>query len=413
MALTNNMWLQGQRKTIAGTVYYQAMGQTRHRSLAAHVTNPRTKAQMTQRIRWANLVSFYRVNSDWMKYAFETKKQSQSEYNKFMSLNVSTSPIALTKDAAASGACVVAPYTITQGSLPSIEWKDAGTQLKSNLYLPAGQTINEDTTVGEFSSGLLESNPAIREGDQLSLVRFSQMVNNSTGYPYVIVRKYEVLINSNSTAKLGDFIPTDYLQAPGLASQNAIYVNKESRQGGFVVILSRTMGGKTYVSTQDILIVNNEAMITQYSNSAAVAAAIASYGESQDAFLSTVSAATLQSQPIGNSLNLLRIGSNTYGDGSKTPTGFDAKDLTWVAVFAQAVESTAVVTCKIGFLGMDGTITDNQPRITGNNVQFDPSSGFTTEMYDKHIAFVEVTIDGLLYRIDFASSNAYTQEGLE
>lgn len=413
MAIVQNFWLKGASKRLAGAVIYEAMGQTRARQLAPSVTNPRTQAQMTQRIRWANLVSFYRANATWMKYAFETKKSNQSEYNKFMSLNVTTSPIALTKDAAASGACVVAPYTITQGSLPSIEWQNAGTQLKSNLYLPASMTINENTTVGEFSSGLIESNPAVREGDQLSLVRFSQMVNNSTGYPYVIVRKYEVLMNSNSTAKLGDFIPTDYLQAPGLASQNAIYVNKESRQGGFVVILSRTIGGKTYVSTQDILIVNNETMIAQYSSSAAIAAAIASYGESQDAFLSTVSAATLQSQPIGNSLNLLRIGSNTYGDGAKTPTGFDLKDLTWVAVFAQAVESTAVVTCKIGFLGMADTITDNQPRITGNNVQFDPSSGFTTEMYDKHLAFVEVTIDGLLYRIEFASSNAYTQEGLD
>lgn len=413
MAIVQNFWLKGASKRLAGAVIYEAMGQTRARRLASTVTNPRTEAQMTQRIRWANAVSFYRVNASWMKYAFESKKSNQSEYNKFMSVNVTASPIALTKSAAAAGACVVAQYTVTQGSLPSIEWQDAGTQLKSNLYLPAGMTINENTTVGEFSSGLLESNPAVREGDQLSLIRFSQMVNNSTGYPYVIVRKYEVLINSNSTENLGDYIPTDYLQAPGLASLNAIYVNKESRQGGFVVILSRTIGGKTYVSTQDVLIVNNEAMISQYSNSAAVAAAIASYGESQDAFLSTVSAAALQAQPVGNSLNVLRIGSNVYSSGSKTPLGNELTSSGMVAVFAQAVESKANVTCRIGFLGVAGTAGDDSPTITGNNVSFDASRGITTDMYDKHLAFVEVSVDGLIYRIEFASSNAYTQEGLD
>lgn len=413
MAIVQNFWLKGASKRLAGAVIYEAMGQTRARQLASIVSNPRTEAQMTQRIRWANAVSFYRANASWMKYAFESKKPNQSEYNKFMSVNVTNSPIALTKSAAAAGACVVAPYIVTQGSLPSIEWQDAGTQLKSNLYLPAGMTINENTTVGEFSRGLLESNPAVREGDQLSLVRFTQMTNGSTGYPYIIVRKYEVLIKSESTALLGDYIPTDYLQAPGLATQNAIFVNKESRQGGFVVILSRTLSGKTYVSTQNILIVNNEAMISQYSSSAAVAAAIDSYGQSADAFLSTVSATAVESHPIGNSLNTVRINNVPYGSGAQTPTGENIQSKNMVAEFAQPIPSGTTVTAKYGFLGISNPVVDTVPVINENRVSLDTAHGITEEMRDKHLAYVDVIVDGLIYRIEFATSNAYTQEGLE
>lgn len=413
MAIVQNFWLKGASKRLAGAVIYEAMGQTRARQLASSVANPRTEAQMTQRTRWANAVSFYRANASWMKYAFETKKANQSEYNKFMSINVTTSPIALTKSAAAAGACVVAPYIITQGSLPSIEWQNTTTEVKSNIYLPSAYTITEQTTVGAFAQALLASNPAMREGDQLSLIRFTQMTNASTGYPYIIVRKYEVLLKSDSQALLSDYIPIDYIQAPGTGQDNCIYISKENRQGGFAMILSRTLAGKTYVSTQSVEIVNNETLIAQYSSQAAIAAAIASYGESQDAFLSSTSAVGAQTQPVGLSLNSISFNGTTYVSGSRTPYGGNMRTDNITAVFSGNIPDGAEVVAKTTFTGSAQVFTVNNPTVQGNTVVFNGASDIGTDLYDAHLYTVTISISGVDYTLTFANSSDYTQEGMD
>ena len=368
MAIVQNFWLKGASKRLAGAVIYEAMGQTRARQLASSVSNPRTEAQMTQRVRWANAVSFYRANASWMKYAFETKKANQSEYNKFMSVNVTTSPIALTKSAAAAGACVVAPYIVTQGSLPSIEWQDTGNTLKSNIYLGPTKTMEQYVTVGEFARDLILYNPAMREGDQLSLIRFSQLTNAATGFPYIVVRKYEVLLDSTSTAPLANYIPADYIQVPGLAENNAISVAKGNKQGGFTMILSRTVGGKTYVSTQSVVIVYNETLIAQYSSPEAIASAITSYGDSADAFLSTVSAQQASTQPVTLTINYITIGETTYRPGAQTPTGSELVGKNVTAWFSADVPNSSNIFSTFRFLGSSTTEDGNQPTVRYNSI---------------------------------------------
>ena len=298
MAIVNNLWLKGSSKKLAGTVIYQVNGQTRQRELAAKVNNPRTASQQTQRVKWANLVNFYRVNRSWMKYAYESKKPTQSEYNKLMSLNVTNSPIYLTKQAAASGACVVAPYIMTQGSLPSIQITNSPAGLLSNIFLPDGFAPTQTSTIGEVTNALLEANPALQAGDQLSFIRFIQLVNETTGYPYVIVRKYEVLLLRNSVDIWNNYVPWEFFGVQKYEGANVISVNNGGEVGGILCVLSRTISGKTYVSTQSIVLTNNEAIYDQYSGQAALDAAILSYGSEEDAFLSTDEADFAENEQI-------------------------------------------------------------------------------------------------------------------
>ena len=290
MAIVKNFWLVNQSKKLAGAVIYQAMGQTRSRELAASVSNPRTVSQMNQRVKWANLVNFYRINSGWMKFAYETKKTNQSEYNKFMSLNVSNSRIFLPKSLAAQGACIVDSYIMTQGSLASIEVTPGTNLWTTNLFLGADESLDPNLTIGEVSQLLLENNPAIREGDQLSFIRFTQQTSPSSGVPYVIVRKYEVIIKANDPRPFFEFMPSAYISAQSTADNTAIVVLDSGYAGGFLLCLSRTVGGKTYVSTQSIVVANNDALIAQYSSSTALQEAIDSYGESEEPFLTSTTA---------------------------------------------------------------------------------------------------------------------------
>lgn len=411
MAIVKNFWLKGSKKRLGGAVLYQAMGQTRSRELASEVTNPRTEAQMSQRIKWANLVNFYRANASWMKYAFETKKPNQSEYNKFMSVNVSTSQIALTKDMAASGAVVAYPYIITQGSLPSIEWNNTPTMAKSNIFIAPGNTMEDYNTVGDFSRDLIQYNGALREGDQLSLIRVTQMTNGATGYPYIIVRKYEVILDSQSGIALENYIPTDFFTAAGTDEGNTLNVPKTNRQGGFAMILSRTIGGKTYVSTQSLVIVNNEELIAQYGSASAIQEAIDSYGSSSDAFLSSTTAESVSSAPINLSINYITMPEGVITPGSQTATWEDYSSVPVQVSFSDNVPAGATVSAKINFYlagWRDGTAVT----ATGNRVQF-TTPATVQEYAESHIAAIMVTINGVDYEIRFASANSYTIEGLE
>lgn len=298
MAIVKNMWLQGTSQKLGNTVLYQAMGQTRQRELAASVTNPRTTQQMTQRVKWANLVNFYRVNSSWMRYAFETKKTNQSEYNKFMSLNVTNNNIYLTKQAAAAGASIVSNYIMTQGSLPSISYNRQGSEILTNIYLADITDLDEESTVAELSEQILAANPGILEGDQLSIIRFTQMANEVTGYPYVIVRKYELIVSRRNPDLWVNYWPKDIVSWGTNGQNDVIIIEPTGNAGGLLMVLSRTIGGKTYVSTQSILPVDNQATIDFWSSPSALQAAIDSYGESEEAFLTSNIANYGQNEPI-------------------------------------------------------------------------------------------------------------------
>lgn len=315
MAIIENLWLRKSKKRLAGVVLYQAMEQTRARELATSVSNPRTQSQMAQRVKWSQLVAFYRANADWMKYAYETKTPQQSEYNKFMQLNVSNSNIYMTKEQASFGACVVMPYVMTQGSLPSIGFTAQTGSWTSNIYLPDGFSLTESTTVAAFSNALIQQNPAMRNGDQLSFVKFRQETDWNTGYPYVTVRRFEMVLDIVSTELVSSYLPLDYIGVVVGASQTQVAVIDSGQAGGFLMILSRTIGGKTYVSSQSIITTRMEGTITAFSSPEKLATSIASYGETPDAFLSSTTADQDSQAPSQLAIIGIECGSTIFPPG--------------------------------------------------------------------------------------------------
>ena len=401
MAIVNSMWLKTSKKKLGGTVLYQAMGQTRQRELAASVTNPRTQSQMAHRARWANCVNMYRVNSSWLKYAFETKKSNQSEYNKFMSLNAASSPIFLTKQEAAAGACVVAPYTIMQGSLPSIEVTKQNSAWLSNLYLGPDNPDLQTASIATVSSLLIQYNPALREGDQISVIRMTQLTNQSTGIPYVIVRKYEVVLNSLDTRLWKDFIPQTVMYSVVSGGQAQITVIDDGTAGGFVIGLSRTIGGKTYVSSQNIVVTNNDAMISAYSSQAALQRAIDSYGESNEAFLSSTTANELPVAPVPNSIISVKVDNVAYTPGLRYANlpNWASKQM---QIFFTSNISGAAPEIEVAFIqggrtyvdSTTGTISGNVLTVATLESDFDDSVG-------KTLLSVMATVGGIDYTANY------------
>lgn len=290
MAVVQNMWLRGAKQRLAGAVLYQNNGQTLIRELAAQISNPRTASQMTQRVRLSNCVAVYRANKFWMRFAFEDKKAKESDYNAFIGENISNNAVALTKSEVNAGAAVAAPYTVTRGSLGSIEQTLEETFLVTNIFL-LEETDLSAVTVGEFSRQLIAANNGIVEGMQLSFIANIQQRNNLTGVPYIVVRAYEVILNTTNTRQLSEYFTDTFIdfvkhsgEQPRLAVDTA-----QLGEGAFAFILSHTVGGVTRVSTQSMQLVGNT-IYNQHTTSGAWQAAVESYGESTETFLDSQNA---------------------------------------------------------------------------------------------------------------------------
>lgn len=413
MSIVNNMWLRGSKKRLGGSVLYQAMGQTRQRELAAEVRNPRTQSQMAQRVKWANLVNFYRANASWMKFAYETKKTNQSDYNKFMSLNVPNSRIYLPKSIASQGGCIVDAYVMTQGSLASIEILPAQNNWKTNINTPGLLQGVTTYTVGEVSRAILGANPAIHEGDQLSFIRFTQQTNSVTGVPYVVVRKYEVIINSNDLRLFFDFMPDGVLDFGGAVGSEAMIVKNTGNAGGFLMCLSRTVGGKTFVSTQSIIVANNSALIEAYSSEAALQAAIDSYGESEEPFLTSTTAELDTQAAVDASVLSLTIGEVQGVPGQRFVLPSLGGEESVSARFNKNMGGNLTsATLVIYSQGSKVEIVCTADEIAGNIVSVETDANI--ESYsDVVVSDFYCTIGGVDYRAAFLVLNSDTIEGLE
>lgn len=377
MAILKNLWVNNTRKRLAGAVLYKSKGQQIARELAGNVANPRTRQQMTQRIRLANLVAMYRANKSWMdKYAFENKKQTWSVYNAFVSANISGSQVALTKSEAAAGACVVAPYKMTDGSLPQIQINhiSESSVYATDLYI-GDLVISAATTIGDLSTALIANNNGIVQGMQLSLIENAQEVVNNI--PRIVVRAYEFIINSSDTTLLTEKWGSLGLTTYSGASQNAIAYNESTGASAFTFVLSHTYGGKTHVGSS-YMVLADPAVYESYTTSTAVDLAIQSYGSGNSTpFLDSTEAVGVAEggtngnvEYNGNILGVARQLNGTFTAPGAYFGGFNSEN-DWVLVtkMSTAVPATAQVSVEIALEGGEESYHEtNDVTIDGSQI---------------------------------------------
>lgn len=395
------MWLRGAKKKLGGTVLYTQGGRTLQRELAPEVKNPKTPAQMGQRVKWANLVAFYRANAGWMPKAFENKKATQSDYNKFMSLNAANSRIYLTKEQARQGACVVDSYRVSDGTLQPVDIFPTEQNWVTNLYLTGLDKLDATTSVAAFSNALLSSNAGLRSGDQLSFIRATQLFNNTTDIPYVQVRAYELIINEQGSGLVKDFWPIELIGLGKEQDVAALMVKNNNKQGGFAIIVSRTQAGRVLVSPSQITQVNMAEVISQYSSSAALQAAIDSYGQGDDVFLDSKAANAIGQQPTTLSITGIANEDKTVqvavgGSGNFHDSKWDSS---FYVVFNQDITGN-VERLKVTMGGRE-VVNDTAGTKEGNTVRCDASLLQDTQVTESYPIVVTVTISGVNYTAQF------------
>lgn len=404
MARIRNIVMEGATGRLGSMVLTQRAGTgTVARTLAPEVTNPKSDAQQTRRVKWANLVNFYKVSKGWMAKAFENKKSNQSDYNKFMSLNANTTQVALTKDQASQGGVIAGPYTISQGSLPSVEiTKLSGGAYATNIAL-GNFVISAATTVAEFSAAVLDNNAQLKEGYQISFISYQQASNAVTGVPYVVCGWYEVTLNRTDTRILNTVMPISFAAASVDNSGKYLGTGAALSSGSFAYVISTRQGGKILVSTQQLTVHDNSAY-NQAITSAALAAAIASYGQSTEVFLAPGYAGGGQTQTATNSIVSVTMGSRTANVGAylgAQPSTLFESQAPYAFVFESDLDPEVSVTSIVGRCdnGAEFTMTANG---TVNGNRYSGSNSVSASREASPIVFLSLTFaNGKQYNASF------------
>ena len=317
MAILNGI-LKKLNGSAGSLTFKQVNGQTVVSEKATTVKNTRTPAQQRQRTKWGNVVQMYKGICPLINYGFESKAPGCSDYNMFMKVNMKNSDIYLTREEVAGGACIAAPYQLTQGTLPSIVIVGSGENARTDIKL-GDLKIDVNTLVKDFAMAVVSNNADYDFGDQISFFDVLQRVNAVTGIPYCQFLATNVVLDKASEVKLLDIV-SKY----GFATVDGYLGHIEGEGDGvYAWVHSRKSSAKTLVSTQSF-VNNNAEMIAEYSGDQAYKRSVQTYGGESSSFLTpgtTTTQATDGSVPPVDDSGSGGSGSGSDSGGSGADSG--------------------------------------------------------------------------------------------
>ena len=293
------------RQTRNGTVVYEAP--TVRKTV-------RSEQQMSTRTQWANLGATYMLFDGTLKRGFEGLPSNMSVYNAFVQANLGVVKVYITKSMRLNGGCVLAPYQITRGSLPSITMAvNGGGVLVSGLSV-GSLVISASTTVAEFSAAVIANNAGWQVGDQLTFFLGRQTVDAVTNIPRATLTPNKVVMDVVDETPLWSVVSAAGFTSVEGAQGNVLGMNAVLLAGAAAWVHSRETGmGTLKVSTQFFYVEN--AALASYQTSAALTASANSYGG--------INTSEVYLQP-GTGNSVLGAGSTEpSGDASGTGSGSD------------------------------------------------------------------------------------------
>lgn len=175
-------------------------------------TNPRTPAQMVQRIKLSNILALYRSFHGLLNECFDRPLRKSSRglppvYNRFVGLNLFSLPVYLTRTEYATGYCIAAPYLVSDGPLPAILTRSSGSDTLTDIFLGDLQ-LTSDTPVSQFSLAVIRHNPLYLPGDSLLHLDLLQYADPATGVPLVSAHLYTVTLDPADPRPLRSVAPS-------------------------------------------------------------------------------------------------------------------------------------------------------------------------------------------------------------
>ncbi|MCQ2239842.1 MAG: hypothetical protein MJZ73_11500 [Bacteroidaceae bacterium] len=102
-------------------VHREVKGKQIVQAMPSHYHDANTASQQKQRSGMRNIMAFYRLLKEAIKEQFEEATPLRRAYNCFIHHNLLQPSVALKKQDFEQGLCLLAPYAVSHGSLPSLD----------------------------------------------------------------------------------------------------------------------------------------------------------------------------------------------------------------------------------------------------------------------------------------------------
>lgn len=391
------------RGKVGDLVFARRLGQQTTRAYNSSPKDAKTRSQVTQRVKMANVIAMYRALKSICNHSFEGLDVGQTSYSAFVKANLTGNKVSLTKEAASFGACVVAPYLISRGSLPSIQVEGTGADAVTNIAV-GSLTISAETTIGQLADALVANNAGIEYGDQLTYVSCVQQTDANTGYPIVVAGIYEVTLNSASQDKVRDYIPE-----VGSAVKNGFLAHGALiGRGGFAWILSRKPTGSSLMVSTQRLVLTSPDVYDQFATADANTRAISSYGFTMEPILAPGVTGAPAGPAAGSGSGSSSGGSSGTGaNPSVSSIKVDNNTIT------AATESEFTLNQGQHTLTINGSNLSSDMSVTFNNIAVTISSATSTTATGTFNLDAQKTISDVNLKINGSSVFTWAADGGE
>lgn len=231
--------LQSTLGPLSGTIGNITLRRRNGKTIAAQkrgkATKPPTFGTALQRVRFGHMASVFSAlnncaNGKAMHHAFPNRPDGSSNFNEFMSRNLSRSEvkaIAVTKTMNSDNFIVPAPFIVSKGSLtPPTDF--------INLFASGKITLtgtHNFTTLGDLSATLI-SDYGFKDGD---IITFFVLTWEATGTSSAKFHSLQMIVKANSTDALPDFVSAAGVFTLGNATSSVAVVRGRNSAEGYEV----------------------------------------------------------------------------------------------------------------------------------------------------------------------------------
>ncbi len=233
----------------------------------------KAEGQVVYRVKMRNIQNVYAALKESLRGNFQDKVGRQSDYSRFQGVNMQKPAVYLNKSEVAMKAQIVAPYIVSFGTLPPIEYELKDNQLVTNISL-GNLTITPNTTVSELVLAIVKNN----EGWELNDCLEFMVVRQAEGNPPTAKCCFAHLpLDKNNTMKLSEAIVVRNVNQIELSSNAEGFLQMNvTDNGGFAIIRKRMASKGLLTSTQELAI--NNPLFDLYHSDQRMQKALDSYG---------------------------------------------------------------------------------------------------------------------------------------
>ena len=279
---------------IGGIRAWESNGRTIVASYDVKCKNPKTEAQMKQRLKLINILNNYRVLKPALLENFEGIAGNRNAATFFRKYNLRQKPVWLTKTDALYHKVVLAPYCVSQGIIKPIEYSLSSAGLTSNIEL--GTTVKEVTTdVTNLAYAILQNHEDWSKGDTLQIVAMRQSLkdNLKSDSSRAEMEAVTLIMTTGKNQPLDSVVGVNGLKSMGITIANhdgrlGIDIsNRSDYVYALALVHGRGTGIKRLLSTQN-LVLSDTSIYDHYISSEQMIEALKSYKTNMepDAYLS-------------------------------------------------------------------------------------------------------------------------------